>query len=694
MAKQKEIILTSPVNELNGIGPKKAEALNNAGIFTLLDLLRITPKRYEDRSKIVPLSFLKPEKTKQGLFKARLEAISSYHARRQLTIIKAEFSDASKKVEARWFNQKYLLKQLIVGKEYFLFGGAVLQKGAPILDNPEVESAAAFSNENNSKYLTPVYTPSKGLSGARISAKSLRTLNNKILDEINWQKSFPDLNDDSLFLKIKHALEKIHRPLTQDEANHSRFTMAFLDQVLFQMGVLKRREALTGLLSLPNLLKASPADSPYPLPFNLTNAQQQVLGELIKDLSAGQDKPPMSRLVQGDVGSGKTLVAFLAMLYFFTENNYQPQIAFMAPTEILARQHFANFEKFFPEMTKFAAILTGSLKAAERREITNGLASGEIKFLFGTHALFQEKVEFDDLALCIIDEQQRFGVRHRRSLVQKGTNPHQLLLSATPIPRTLSLTIFGDMDTSIIDEMPPGRKPVNTIVATSFNEIIPVIKNTIEKKEQVYFVCPLIEFSDKMDWISVEEAADTIETIFPDLNFACLTGQQSWDEKETIMQSFKNGDLQMVIATTVIEVGVDNPNATLMIIENADRFGLSQLHQLRGRVGRGKAKSTCCLISHRAEDSERLQILASTNDGFQLSMEDLRLRGPGDLVGTRQSGLSHPCFSHNIPPKMVENARKRAYEILTQESDSIKTWFIEQMKNSFGDSYQTFMEGG
>ena len=322
------------------------------------------------------------------------------------------------------------------------------------------------------------------------------------------------------------------------------------------------------------------------------------------------------------------------------------------------------------------------------------IATGAALFVFGTHAIFQEAVTFKELGLCIIDEQQRFGVNHRRLLFNKGTNPNQLLLSATPIPRTLSLTIFGDMDTSIISEMPPGRSPVATKIVKNFKSAISDIKSELELGHQVYIVCPLIEFSDERDWISVEEAAENVENLLPDFTYAILTGAQTWDEKELVMQSFKDRQLQILIATTVVEVGVDNPNATLMIIENADCFGLSQLHQLRGRVGRGSAKSQCILISHNEESSERLEVLASTNDGFELSVEDLRLRGPGDLVGTRQSGLGHPCFSHRIPQKLIENARKRAFEILTIEPTEVRDWFMNQMIRSFGDSYKTFMEGG
>ncbi|MDD3147802.1 MAG: DEAD/DEAH box helicase [Candidatus Riflebacteria bacterium] len=515
-----------------------------------------------------------------------------------------------------------------------------------------------------------------------------------MLDRIDWANSFPAAVRESSFKVIAAALETIHRPTSDEELKKAKHTMAFFDQVLFQMGVLKRRENVSGFLTLPDSVTSPPADSPYPLPFRLTGGQKQALGEISADLQPGIDKPPMNRLLQGDVGSGKTLVAFLAMIQFAIELSPGSQCVFMAPTEILARQHLQSFSRFFPQFAHLAVIITGSIKATQRRQANDAVAGGEALFIFGTHALFQEQTKFKSLAFCIIDEQQRFGVNHRRQLFNKGINPHQLLLSATPIPRTLSLTIFGDMDTSIINELPPGRQPVSTIINSSFREALPFIEATLHQKNQVYIVCPLIEASENKDWTSVEEAAERVSDLLPQASWACLTGNQSWDEKERIMLEFKAGRLDMVIATTVVEVGVDNPRATLMLIENANCFGLSQLHQLRGRVGRGTDASTCILVSHAAGDSERLAVLASTCDGFELSLEDLKMRGPGDLVGTRQSGLSHPCFSHRIPQKLVENARIRAFEILTTETTEIRDWFYEQMVKSFGESYKTFMEGG
>ncbi|GAB4276564.1 MAG: ATP-dependent DNA helicase RecG [Candidatus Rifleibacteriota bacterium] len=688
------IRLDSPVGDLSGIGPRKAEALKNAGINKVIDLLRISPARYQDRTRIVPFSATNPNGSPpKGVFRAKLEKIKAFHARRGLAIIDAEFSDPSGKMPARWFNKTYLTRQLIVGNEYWLFGPAIIKDGKTILSNPEIEPCNSGS-DNVELSLTPVYPARSSLSAAKISPLMLRKLIAKALANIDWESSFPAMDPDSPFPAIADALKNVHRPNSENQAKKAEFTLAFFDQVLFQMGVLKRREAVTGYLTLPDQKTFTEFEPDYPLPFSLTTAQKRVLGEIVSDMTPEKGNPPMNRLLQGDVGSGKTLVAFLAMLELSEKIAPDSQCAFMAPTEVLARQHLKSFVKIFPQFADRAAILTGSQKRGERRDIESAISSGCVHFVFGTHALFQERIEFRNLQLCIIDEQQRFGVNHRRLLFRKGENPHQLLLSATPIPRTLSLTIFGDMDTSIIDELPPGRSPVKTSVTLSLAQAASSIKRAIAQGEKIYVVCPLIEESEKADWLSVEEAYEKLSSMIPEASCACLTGQQSWEEKEAIMNEFNNGDINLLIATTVIEVGVDNPDATLMVIVNADRFGLSQLHQLRGRVGRSNKTSSCILVSQHAETSDRLNILCSTNDGFEISLEDLKIRGPGDLVGTRQSGLSHPCFSHRIPQKMIENARKRGFEILTTEKPAVKDWFVKQMIASFGDSYQTFMEGG
>jgi ATP-dependent DNA helicase RecG len=689
-ASKTQLQLDSPVSTIKGIGPKKAAALVAAGFETVFDLLRNYPREYQDRR--IPKAIKNLTLGDYSLVKAQLKTIKAAYARRGLTIISAEFYDNESTLSIKWFNKTYLTQQLKPNFYYWLFGKVVETHGKLTLYNPEIEPANDLKAAN-SKHLTAIYPTNTHMSKANISPLGFRKLIQGILDQPSLLAGIPLALRENSYRKIFDSYLLLHRPSSFAALKEAQHTIAFFDQLLFQMGVLKRRENLTGKLSLPNQSKTMPYASPYPLPFELTGGQKKALGEIIFDLDA-KDSPPMNRLVQGDVGSGKTLVAFLAILEYILRISPGAQAVFMAPTEILANQHLIAFKKFFPQFADMAGIVTGSLKTKERRLAQDLLATGSMRVVFGTHALFQEQIQFKELGLCVIDEQQRFGVNHRRLLFNKGENPHQLLLSATPIPRTLSLTIFGDMDTSIIDELPPGRQEITTSIAASFNNAVGAIEKTLTNGNQVYIICPLIEMSEERNWVSVEEAADTVSDLFPLHNVACLTGAQSWDEKDETMFAFKNKEIDIVVATTVVEVGVDNPNATLIIIENADCFGLSQLHQLRGRVGRGSDKSSCILISRAKEQSERLSALVETNDGFKLSLSDLKLRGPGDLVGTRQSGLSHPCFAHDVPNKLIENARIRAFEILTKENLEVRDWFVAQMVKSFGGSYKTFMEGG
>ncbi len=682
------IKLDSPVSLLKGVGPKRSQALNLAGFETIFDLLRNYPREYQDRR--TPKTISELVLGDYSLVKAKLKSIKSVYVRRGLNIITGIFYDENESINIKWFNRTYLTKQLKPEFEYWLFGKVVETSGRLSLYNPEVEPT---KNTPTSNHLTAIYPSNVKMSRAGISPLMFRKLIDGILDHPNLLSTIPKALLKGSYSKIFESYFEVHRPSSYKTLKDARYTIAFFDQLLFQMGVLKRREQLTGQLSLPDSANGVPYTPPHPLPFELTGGQKKALGEIVYDTKR-KSKLPMNRLLQGDVGSGKTLVAFLAILEYILEINPKGQAVFMAPTEILANQHLISFKKFFPQYSHLAGVITGSLKVKERRLANDLLATGATKIVFGTHALFQEKIVFNNLGFCVIDEQQRFGVNHRRLLFNKGTNPHQLLLSATPIPRTLSLTIFGDMDTSIIDELPPGRQPIDTSIASNFKTAARAIEETLNNGNQVYIICPLIEMSEVRDWVSVEEAADKVSDLFPDKNIECLTGAQSWEEKDHIMHAFRNGDIDIVVATTVVEVGVDNPNATLIIIENADCFGLSQLHQLRGRVGRGSDKSQCILISRNKEQSDRLEALAATNDGFKLSITDLKLRGPGDLVGTRQSGLSHPCFSHDVPNKLIENARIRAFEILTKEAPPVKEWFMEQMIKSFGGDYNTFMEGG
>ncbi|MBI3037507.1 ATP-dependent DNA helicase RecG [bacterium] len=454
-----------------------------------------------------------------------------------------------------------------------------------------------------------------------------------------------------------------------------------------------RRESITGNFRSQYSLDVGEFEPGFSLPFVLTGEQKRTLGEILFDLS----QPfPMNRLLQGEVGSGKTLVAFLAMRHL-SEGIYRgSQCAFLAPTEILARQHAQNFSRYFPEVASRVGLLTGSLSKSAKNEVLEKIRLARFSYIFGTHALFQEKVMIPGLNFCIIDEQHRFGVSQRRSLIEKGKErfPHLLLMTATPIPRSLSLTIFGDMDVSTIKELPPGRKPIKTKLAKSREEALQEMKRHLANGGQTYFICPLIENSEKNQWVSVEEALSRLTKAFPEYKVAAITGKQSSDEKNLAIDLFHSGKIQILVATTVLEVGIDNPNATVMVIENAERFGLSQLHQLRGRIGRGTVSSICILVSPSGEDCERLSVFSEINDGFLLSAEDLRFRGAGDILGTKQSGFSRQIFSQLGRLDIIEKARERALSILTNELPETREWFLDRMRESFGGDFDDFLKGG
>ncbi|MBP7632897.1 ATP-dependent DNA helicase RecG [Candidatus Ozemobacteraceae bacterium] len=692
------ITLNTDVSLLRGIGPKRGEALHDAGLHTVTDLLRLQPRRYEDRTRIRPLRELRAERLMQGPFRGVVKSFRGSRPRAGLSIVWAEFDDGTAVVRARWFNRPYLVKSLVAGKAYYLYGTAVEMKGAPILDNPELELEDPAEAAPVPGALTPVYSAGKAFSEAKLSGRQIRQLIARTLAAIDWAASFPNLLETGPFPRLRRAFFDFHWPRTQEAADHARHTAAFFDQVLFQMAVWERRKRVTGILGPdPAALSTPlPAEPGYPIPFRLTGDQSLVLGKMLAGLRQGAGCPPLNLLLQGDVGSGKTLVAFLAMRHHAERHEPGTTCVFMAPTEILARQHLERFRSFFPDAATDADLLVGALRPQDRRNLLAQLSDGRLRYVFGTHALFQDAVVVPNLSFCVIDEQQRFGVDHRRALTAKAgaRTPHLLLMSATPIPRTLSLTIYGDLDVGIIREMPPGRKPVATHLLGSPEDALPYIREAVSRREQVYYVCPLIETSKKIAATSVREAVERLRFALPEAAVAAVTGDLASERRQAAMEAFHAGNIDVLVATTVIEVGVDAPAATLMVVENAERFGLSQLHQLRGRVGRGERPSSCLLISADGEANERLRLVAGTTDGFELAAEDLRLRGPGDLAGTRQSGIAHPAFSHRMTPELIEKARNRALELLTVEPGETRDWFTARMRESFGNRLETFMEGG
>ncbi len=711
------------------MGEKRACAFRDAGVLNVFDLLRFAPKRYEDRRSVMPLASLRGDETLQGVFRGKLEQVKVAWPRRNLAIVWALFRDASGEARARWFNQAYLARSLKPGAEYFLFGKGAKNGSIAFLDNPEWEDAAEPILAPFPERLTPVYRPGKTLTDARITHKWLRKLIASVLSEMNWDASFPHEQASSVFDRLQEAICRLHWPPDLEAARRSAEAMAFLDMVLFQMAVLRRREQFGASLTIETP-PPEPLESPWALPYPLTDDQKHCLAEIVRDMigstSSGRQVReqsvhsfagkfgsithrfgrPMNRLLQGEVGSGKTVVAFLAMRILVERLQPGSQVAFMAPTEILARQHERSFLRFFPECSTRTAFLGGSLSTGEKQLVHRQLRDGTVSYVFGTHALFQEGCVIPGLRLAVIDEQQRFGVEHRRALMRRGGGdgdgmngpgsvpPHLLMISATPIPRTLALTAFGDLEVSVISHLPPGRLPVTTHLYNTWKETLDEIRSCVHAGQQVYYICPRIEKTEKSDWGAVRDAETRLRQAMPEMRVVSLTGQDAATEREETLREFGTGAIDILVATTIVEVGMDFPNATVLVIENAERFGLSQLHQLRGRIGRGRHGGKCLIVSDVADENERLQIFCSTVDGFAIAAADLRFRGPGDLVGTCQSGLNHPALAHLDNPERILQARERARQILQQEPETVRTWFYDRMRASFGDSWQKFMEGG
>ena len=626
--------LSDPITILKGIGPSKAKQFENLNIFTLRDLICHFPRGYEDRTKLVPIEKL--EVDTPACFRAMvMNTPRTNHIRKGLDITKVQVADHSGRLTLTFFNNRYVVDQLRYGQEYIFYGAVSGDFIGYNMTNPVFE--AMDSTPVTTRRILPVYPLTAGLSNAAVlkavqQALSLCDPPAEILPE-SVRKQYG-------ILPAERAYYAIHEPSTIAEAEMAKKRLIFEEFFVFSAG-----------LSLMRAARAEKKAQPYTnldlkpffaaLPFTLTGAQSRAVAEILEDLSSGA---PMNRLVQGDVGSGKTMVA-AAAAYCAANNGHQS--ALMAPTEILAEQHYESLRKLFAPLGIHVGLLTGSMTTKEKRLTREAIASGEIQLAVGTHALLSDATQFNDLGLVITDEQHRFGVAQRSKLSAKGSDPHLLVMSATPIPRTLALLMYGDLDVSIINELPPGREAVDTfLVGESYRpRINAFIRKQVAEGHQCFVVCPAVEESEELGIKSATVWAETLQqTVFPDLRIALLHGQMKGAEKEAAMASFARGEADVMVATTVIEVGVDVPNATLMVIEDADRFGLSQLHQLRGRVGRGKAKSYCILTSHNKNQETllRLKALCKTTDGFKIAEEDLKMRGPGDFFGSRQSGL--PTF--------------------------------------------------
>ncbi len=626
--------LSDPITILKGVGPAKAKQFAALNIFTLRDLICHFPRGYEDRTKLVPIANL--EVDVPACFRAMvLNTPKTAHIRKGLDITRVQVGDGTNRLNVTFFNNRYVTDSLHYGREYIFYGAVSGDFVGYQMTNPTFEPLDA--PPVTTRRVLPIYPLTAGLSNAAV----LKAVRQALAVCDPPAEIIPEaVRREYGILGADRAYYAIHEPNTMAEAELAKKRLIFEEFFVFSAG-----------LSLMRAARAEKHTTPYQavdlaifreaLPFQLTGAQNRAIAEIQTDLQKGA---PMNRLVQGDVGSGKTMVA-AAAAYCAAQNGHQT--ALMAPTEILAEQHFASLSRLFAPMGITVALLTGSMSVKEKRVIREGIASGEVQIAVGTHALLSDATKFADLGMVITDEQHRFGVGQRAKLSAKGEDTHLLVMSATPIPRTLALLMYGDLDVSVLDELPPGREPVETfLVGESYRaRINAFIRKQVAEGHQCFVVCPAVEENADLGIKAAAVWAETLQqTVFPDLRIALLHGQMKGIEKEETMASFARGEADVLVATTVIEVGVDVPNATLMVIEDADRFGLSQLHQLRGRVGRGRAKSYCILTTHNrnSETLQRLKALCKTTDGFKIAEEDLSLRGPGDFFGQRQSGL--PTF--------------------------------------------------
>lgn len=647
--------LDSNIQFIKGVGEKRAKLFNSLGIFCVDSLIHFYPRKYEDWSASKKLEAVKSGET-VSIKATLITPVKEAMIRRGLTLFKCKFSDGENVISVTIFNNKYLAKSLRIYEDYYLYGKIEKSLLNFSMNSPKIEKA------ENILAIQPVY-PAK----EKLTSRSISKIMKTALDELG---EIEETLDDEIMQKyslisLDKAIRSIHFPNSADDYLPARKRLIFEELLTLQLGLLKLK---SNKKSETALVIKDDYSSEFEklLPFNLTNAQKRTISECLQDMKS---KYPCNRLVQGDVGSGKTAVA-ASLIYSVIKNGYQATM--MAPTEILATQHYESLLKILAPAGINIRLLTGSTPAKEKKEIKKALFDGEIDLIIGTHALIQNDVVFKNLALVITDEQHRFGVKQRAQLAEKGEDVHTIVMSATPIPRTLGLILYGDLDISILDELPPGRQEIRTDVVDSryHKRLYKFIKDAIARGEQCYIVCPAVE-ENETNIKSAEELADELANgEFKGYNLGILHGKMKPKDKEAIMKSFASGKVSLLVATTVVEVGVDVPNATIMVIENAERFGLSTLHQLRGRVGRGNKKSYCVLVSDAKGETarERLMTMKKYSDGFKIADTDLKLRGPGDFFGSRQHGLPELKIADMVEDMdTLQNAQECAKSILRND---------------------------
>ena len=670
-------ILQQDIQYLPGVGPNRKKMLSQElGIETFGDLLQYYPYKHVDRSRLYDIGELNGDMPFVQV-KGHILSFETFKMSARKERVVAHFTDGTGKVmDLTWFNGgKYAKQSYKIGTEYVIFGRPNVFNGRINVTHPDIDAADKL--ELSTMGMQPYYNTTEKMKKSGLNSRAIERLTKSLIDIIKdpLPETIPDFITSRLHLMSRdEALRKIHYPLDAKELEKARTRLKFEELFYVQLNILRyasdHRRKYRGYVFSHVGDYFNTFFHQY-LPFSLTEAQKRVIREIRKDTGSGKQ---MNRLLQGDVGSGKTLVALMSMLIAL-DNGYQACI--MAPTEILAEQHLQTIQGFLNGMNIRVELLTGIVKGKKRQAVLDGLLDGSVQILVGTHAVIEDTVQFANLGMVVVDEQHRFGVAQRAKLWTKNTNPpHVLVMTATPIPRTLAMTLYGDLDVSVIDELPPGRKPVVTthVFDRSMPSLYDGLRKQIQQGRQVYIVFPLIEESEKIDLKNLEDGFEVLRQVFPEFRLSKVHGKMKPKDKEEEMQRFVKGETQMLVATTVIEVGVNVPNASVMVILEAQRFGLSQLHQLRGRVGRGADQSYCILVTNHqmSEDTrKRIDIMCETNDGFRIAEADLKLRGPGDLEGTQQSGMAFDLKIADIARdgQLVQLARDEAQAIIDEDPE-------------------------